>query len=106
MRRFQELKLIRSNNPLFALSWTVMHAINAESPLNGLGLADMIERDMEVVVMLSGMDETIADRIYARHAYMAEEIHWQRRFVDVVSVAASGQRMIDLARFHDTQELG
>ncbi len=106
MRRFQELKLIRSNNPLFALSWTVMHAIDAQSPLYGLGLADMIERDMEVVVMLSGMDETIADRIYARHAYMAEEIHWQRRFVDVVSITPGGQRMIDLARFHDTRELG
>ncbi len=106
MRRFQELKLIRSNNPLFALSWTVMHAVDPESPLYGLGLADMIERDMEIVVMLSGTDETIADRIYARHAYMAEEILWQRRFVDVVSITPAGQRMIDLGRFHDTQELG
>ncbi len=65
----------------------------------------MIEHDMEVVVMLSGMDETIADRIYARHAYMAEEILWHRRFVDVVSVTPGGQRMVDLVRFHDTQDL-
>ena len=106
MRRFQELKLIRSNNPLFALSWTVMHPIDEASPLFGIGLAEMIEHDMEIVVMLSGMDETIADRIYARHAYMAEEIHWHRRFVDVVSVTPGGQRMVDLVRFHDTQELG
>jgi inward rectifier potassium channel len=106
MRRFQELRLIRSNNPLFALSWTVMHPIDEASPLCGLGLAEMIEHDMEIVVMLSGMDETISDRIYARHAYMAEEILWQRRFVDVVSVTSSGQRMVDLVRFHDTQEMG
>jgi inward rectifier potassium channel len=105
MRRFQELKLIRSNNPLFALSWTVMHPIDEISPLYGLGLAEMIEHDMEIVVMLSGMDETIADRIYARHAYMPEEILWQRRFVDVVSVTPGGQRMVDLVRFHDTQEM-
>jgi inward rectifier potassium channel len=106
MRRFQELKLIRSNNPLFALSWTVMHPIDEASPLFGIGLAEMIEHDMEIVVMLNGMDETIADRIYSRHAYMAEEIHWHRRFVDVVSVTPDGQRMVDLVRFHDTQELG
>jgi inward rectifier potassium channel len=106
MRRFQELKLVRSNNPLFALSWTVMHPIDESSPLYGLGLAEMIEHDMEIVVMMSGMDETIADRIYARHAYMAEEILWRRRFVDVVSVMPSGQRMVDLVRFHDTEELG
>ena len=105
MRRFQELKLIRSSNPLFALSWTVMHPIDETSPLYGLGLAEMIEHDMEIVVMLSGMDETISDRIYARHAYMAEEIMWHRRFVDVVSVTPGGQRMVDLHRFHDTHEL-
>jgi inward rectifier potassium channel len=106
MRRFQELKLVRSNNPLFALSWTVMHPIDETSPLYGLGLAEMIEHDMEIVVMMSGMDETIADRIYARHAYMAEEVLWRRRFVDVVSVMPSGQRMVDLLHFHDTEELG
>jgi inward rectifier potassium channel len=60
---------------------------------------------MEIVVMLNGVDESVADRIYARHAYGAEEILWQRRFVDVISVAPSGQRIVDLTRFHDTIEI-
>ena len=104
MRRFQELRLLRASNPLFALSWTVLHPIDAQSPLYGLGLAEMIEQDMEVVIMLSGMDETISDHIYTRHSYMAEEILWNRRFVDVISTAPSGQRMVDLNQFHDTVE--
>jgi inward rectifier potassium channel len=105
LRRFQELKLVRSSNPLFALSWTVMHPIDEMSPLSNLGLAEMIERDMQIVVVLGGMDETIADRIYARHSYLAEEILWQRRFVDVISVTPGGQRLVDLAHFHDTEEI-
>ena len=36
MRRFEELKLVRSRTPLFGLSWTVMHPIDESSPLNGL----------------------------------------------------------------------
>ncbi len=32
MRRFEELKLVRSRTPLFALSWTVMHRIDETSP--------------------------------------------------------------------------
>src|SRR4051812_9478886 len=104
MRRFQELKLLRSSNPLFALSWTVLHPIGPDSPLYGVGLADMIERDLEIVVMLSGMDETISDHIYARHSYTAEEVLWNRRFIDVVSVGPGGQRMVDLEQFHDTVE--
>ena len=105
MRRFQDLILVRPRNPLFALSWTVMHVLDESSPLFGLGLAEMIERDMELVVVLSGTDETINDRIYARRSYVAEEILWDRRFVDVVSVTSSGMRMVDLHHFHDTHEI-
>lgn len=105
IRRFQELKLVRSSNPLFALSWTVMHPIERTSPLYGVGMAEMLEHDMEIVVMLSGMDETIADRIYTRYSYIPEEILWNRRFVDVVSVTPSGRRMVDLVHFHDTEEI-
>ena len=82
-----------------------MHPIDRDSPLYGLGLAEMIEQDMEVVVMLSGMDETLCAQIYARHSYLAEEIQWNRRFVDVVSVAPNGRRVVDLVRFHDTVAL-
>jgi inward rectifier potassium channel len=104
MRRFQELKLLRSNSSLFALSWTVMHPIDEASPLYGLTPEQMLAQDMEIIVMLSGVDESLADRIYARHAYWADEILWQRRFVDVISVAPSGERMVDLTLFHDTIE--
>ena len=102
MRRFQELKLLRSNSSLFALSWTVMHAIDESSPLYGLTPEDMDARDMEIVVMLNGLDEILADRIYARHAYWADEIVWNRRFVDVISVTPGGHRQVDLTLFHDT----
>jgi inward rectifier potassium channel len=102
MRRFQELKLLRSSTALFALSWTVMHPIDQTSPLYGLTQADMIDRDMEVVVVLNGLDEIVVDRIYARHAYWADEMIWDRRFVDVISVTPNGARLVDLTRFHET----
>jgi inward rectifier potassium channel len=104
MRRFQELKLLRSSNSLFALSWTVMHPIDADSPLHGLTAQDMQDQDMEIVVMLNGLDEILADRIYARHAYWADEIAWNQRFVDVISVTPDGHRLVDLTRFHDTRD--
>jgi inward rectifier potassium channel len=105
MRRFQELKLMRSNNSLFALSWTVMHPIDQDSPLYGMTAEDMAELDMEIVVMLNGLDEILADRIYARHAYWADEIVWNHRFVDVISVSPAGDRMLDLTLFHHTREI-
>jgi inward rectifier potassium channel len=106
MRRFHELRLLRSGNPLFALSWTVMHPINEASPLYGLTPEQMADEEMELIVMLSGMDETVADQIFARHAYWHDEILWQKRFVDVISIAPSGHRVLDLTRFHETANLG
>jgi inward rectifier potassium channel len=105
MRRFQEVKLLRSSNSLFALSWTIMHPIDQDSPLYGLTPEEMEEQDMEIVVMLNGLDEILADRIYCRHAYWADEIVWNRRFVDVISVTPGGNRMVDLTQFHDTREI-
>ena len=57
------------------------------------------------VVMLNGLDEILADRIYARHAYWADEIVWNHRFVDVISVNPVGDRMLDLTLFHHTREI-
>lgn len=104
IRRFDELKLIRNSTPLFALSWTVMHPINAESPLHGATRASLIGQQAEIVVLLSGTDETYGEKIYARHSYIPHEIHWNRRFVDILSIGPDGRRILDLARFHELDD--
>ena len=102
MRRFQELELVRSRTSLFTLSWTVMHAIDERSPLHGLSLEDFYDRQMEIIILLRGTDDTLADLVYVRHAYTPDDILWNRRFVDVLSVSPHGRRVVDLTRFHDT----
>jgi len=103
MRRFEELALVRSRTSLFALSWTVMHCIDERSPLFGITPETMEEQDMELVILLSGRDDVLADTIYARHTYAPQDIHWQRRFVDVISTSPQGRMVVDLNKFHDTE---
>ena len=102
MRRFEELKLVRSRTSLFALSWTIMHRIDESSPLYGLNEAEMTRRQMEIVALLSGSDATMAETIYARHSYGPGDIVRGHHFVDVLSLTAKGVRVVDLTRFHDT----
>jgi len=106
IRRFVELKLVRDRTSLFALSWTLMHHIDEASPLFGVTEDEMYNRQMEIVAMLSGTDDTMAEQIYARHAYQPYEILRDRIFVDVLDMTPSGRRVVDLTRFHDTQPLG
>jgi inward rectifier potassium channel len=100
MRRFEELPLARARTPLFALSWTIMHPIGENSPLANATYEAMLEQQMEILVVVSGVDETYSDKIYARHSYMPDEIVWNKRFVDILSTR-HGRRHVDLARFHD-----
>src|ERR1700749_2519635 len=91
-RRFEELRLVRARTSLFSLSWTIMHHIDESSPLYGISDEEMADKQMEVIVLLSGADAVMAETIYARYAYGPNDIVRDQRFVDVLSVTPKGQR--------------
>ncbi len=102
MRRFEEIRLVRSRSALFALSWTVMHTIDESSPLYGQTPESLSDMQAEFIALLSGTDETLADTVFARHSYRPHQIRWYHQFVDILSINARGRRVVDLTRFHDT----
>ncbi|HKT52842.1 MAG TPA: ion channel [Caulobacteraceae bacterium] len=102
-RRFQALPLLQAKSPMFTLSWTMMHRIDDASPLSGETAQSLMDRGAEIVVSLSGVDDIFAQRIYARHAYLPEEIVWDRPFEDVLSFDEVGRRVVDYTRFHNVQ---
>ncbi|NET56895.1 MAG: ATP-sensitive inward rectifier potassium channel 10 [Symploca sp. SIO2E6] len=103
MRRFYDLKLVRSQTPIFTLTWTVMHQIDESSPLYGATLESLIEAHSELVVILTGLDETVSQTIHARHSYIESEILWNQRFVDIFSRKRNGRWLIDYNHFHDVE---
>ncbi|WP_293330483.1 ion channel [Microcoleus sp. CAWBG58] len=103
MRRFYDLQLIRSQSPIFALTWTVMHAIDENSPLYQLTAKDLIEQQAEIVITLTGIDETVSQTIHARHSFVASEIVWNMRFVDIIHRQPNGSRVVDYTLFHDVK---
>jgi len=55
--------------PLLALPWTVVHEINKNSPLWGLTQEDMIEREMEIIVIVDAIDELTS------HNFQGKEVN-------------------------------
>ena len=104
-RRFEELKVARSRSPLFALTWTIMHPIDAKSPLRGATHETLVAEHAEIIVVLSGADDRYAQRVHARHSYTAVEILWDKRFADILSFGPGGRRMVDYGRFHDVVDV-
>ena len=103
MRRFYPLKLVRSQTPRFTLSWTVMHQINASSPLWGATEGSLSKTRAMLIVSFSGLDETVAQSIHAPYSYAAQDIIWGHQFVDIVQQTPEGHQSIDFDFFHDTE---
>jgi inward rectifier potassium channel len=101
-RRFHELKLERSENPLFALSWTIFHVIDENSLLFGLDAAALEVLDTNLIVTVRGLDETSNDDMHARKIYSYRDIEWQASFADILTPSADGALIMDYATFHDT----
>src|SRR5712691_7364522 len=55
-RRFSVLSLERNRVAVFPLSWTIVHPIEASSPLHGLREQDLAERGAEFLVLLTAAD--------------------------------------------------
>ena len=55
-RRFYELPLLRNESPALALSWTLHHVLDENSPLYGMSAEDLEAQDVSLVVVVSGYD--------------------------------------------------
>lgn len=104
-RAFTELELERERVSFFALSWTIVHPITESSPLWGRDAESLRNSDVEVLVLLAGIDETVSHTVHTRSSYRYDEILWNRRFVDVFLRHPSGvAKAVDLRRLSDLEE--
>ena len=100
-RRLRDLQLVRDETALFALTWTAIHPISDISPLNHATRESLAESEAEIIVSLTGLDESFSETVHARHSYRAEDIVWGARFVDILLRLPDGRRQVDYTRFHD-----
>jgi inward rectifier potassium channel len=105
MRRFQDLDLVRSRQPMFGLTWQIIHRIDDASPLHGHTPESLEAIGAEIVVALNGVDEVFAQRIYARHSYLPDEIMWNRQLADILGADDQGRRVVNYHNFHDVKPL-
>jgi inward rectifier potassium channel len=102
---FVPMKLTKSENPIFALTWTLFHPIDESSPLFGLEPDEIEATELNFVLSISGYDETSAQSVRARATYTAQDLRFDHEFVDVFSLDADGTRRVDYSRIHDVRAI-
>jgi inward rectifier potassium channel len=104
LRRFYELPLTQSLNPGLALSWTLYHVLDENSPLYQTNADDLAAIKASLVVVVSGYDVIAAQTVHARKPYEHSDILFGRRYVDIIGTSEDGRLRIDFGRFHETLE--
>jgi inward rectifier potassium channel len=104
-RRFRRLPLERGRIVFFPLHWTVVHPIDAASPLHGKGHEDLIGEAAEFLVQVRAIDEAHAAPVLVRTSYRADEVACGARFTDIYERTAEGVVGIDVRRIHEIERV-
>lgn len=99
-RRFNQLALERESIIFMPLHWVIVHPIGQNSPLRDFSAASLVDADPEIVCLISGDDETFAQRVHAKTSYDKTDIVWGARFRDMY-LSDVERVAIDLTRLHE-----
>jgi inward rectifier potassium channel len=106
VRRYWPMALERNKVIFFPLAWTIVHPIDGASPLAGKTREEMAAAHAEILVLLSGIDETFEQTVHARSSYRADEIAWNSRFTSMYLPSDGDANLaVDLKRLHTIEPL-
>jgi inward rectifier potassium channel len=97
-REAHVLRLERAYIPAFPLSWTIMHVLDARSPLRGYDAARASAEDLCLFVAVEARDPTLAATVQQIHNYRPGDLRFGMRYADALSTTADGMMALDLAK--------
>ncbi|MGZ3460351.1 MAG: ion channel [Archangium sp.] len=101
--RSYDLTLVRDRALSLSRSWNALHVIHGDSPLYGQTPESLEAQEVELQVMVLGIDDITMQGLHASHRYFARHILWGARLVDVLSEDEEGDMVLDLRKFHETE---
>ena len=103
--KIRDLKLERSEHPIFLLGWVMMHVIDETSPLHNATAESLAAGDALLLLTIEGADETAAQTVQARYSWRHDEIRWGHRYVDLIH-EEDGVTTVDYVNFHKIEPIG
>jgi inward rectifier potassium channel len=100
-RSFIDLPLERRNVYFFALTWTVVHPIDSESPFFGKSGEDLAKLSAELLILIQGFDDTFSQEVHSRYSYRHDELVWGAKFVPSFKVDPKGDLVVEVDRIDE-----
>lgn len=92
--RFFRLKLEIDKITSLALSWTIVHLIDEDSPLYEMSYEELKQADIEMMFYIKGFDENFSNIVQQRTSYTIEEMVYGAKFEPAFQRADDGSSTI------------
>jgi inward rectifier potassium channel len=89
---------VRSRLPIFALTWTLMHPIDEESPLFNYDAERLAQDDVRLFLTVEARDDVLAASVYDMKGYAAADFAFGQRYAEAVSIDEQRRTVADLSR--------
>jgi inward rectifier potassium channel len=91
---FFNVKLETSKINALALSWTLVHPINEDSPIFGFTEEDIKKTKGEILIYLKAFDDTFSNNVIARTSYTFDEIAYGFKFTPMYNRSNTGETTV------------
>ncbi len=104
-RRFETLDLERHHITFFPMHWTVVHPIDDASPLSGWDATRLRDAHAEFLIQVAATAEIYSQVVRVRSSYVADEVIFDARFVNILEESESGGSTIDIRRIGEVERV-
>ena len=98
-----DLTLLRDHVNTLSRAFVVQHPITRDSPLFGVTPASWKTLEIEMNILVVGLDDTTGQTVHATHNYHESAVRWGSRHVDLLSETPDGHVLLDLTKFDDRE---
>lgn len=105
MRRFHDLKLQVESVIMFPAVLTLRHTMDESSPMHGATPESLKAGDTRFMCSVVCTDTVINAPLQSYEGYLASEVRFGERFVEVYADSPDGKLFVDYALFHDTERV-
>lgn len=92
--RFYNLELEISKIASLALSWTIVHLIDENSPLYQMTYEQIVAADVELLYNIKGFDDNFSDIVQQRTSYTVSEVVYGAKFLPMFHKSDDGNTTI------------
>ena len=97
---FYNLKLEQETIGMLLLTWTIVHPIDDESPLDTFSVEDIEAANGEIIVVIEGSDDILSQNVFARTSFTAADIMQNGRFEDITYTDKNNILNIDISKIN------